>query len=158
MIKKKTQGKFNLILFFLLAIFIKNSQATEYHCPLSIRGIPQKLGTWEVVARENERLFNVNKPEMVFLLDDASIYNNSSDGNMAELIPDNDDDLGGDSKENALWTFLPEDSSQHWIACNYYHTDLVARQLSPANVKSCKEIKEVSSKGKLQGIKVVCKV
>ena len=149
---------FNLTLFFLLIIFITNSQATEYHCPLSIKGVPQKLGEWEIVARQNGRLFNVNKPKIVFLLEDASIYDQGPDNTMGELIPDNDDDLGGDSKEHALWTFLPEDSFRHWVACNYYNTDLVARQLSPASVKSCEEIKELSSKGKLQGIKVVCKV
>jgi hypothetical protein len=142
------------IIILLPLLSIANIHTIEYQCPSSIEPLQSKIGSWEIAFIDHTP--RQKKPSSKLYR--GSLYDQSPDGNMAELIPDNDDDLGGGSKEHALWTFLPEDSFRHWVACNYYDTDLVARQLLPASVKSCEEIKELSSKGKLQGIKVVCTV
>jgi hypothetical protein len=131
-------------------------QSSEYHCPSSIDASHNKVTPWELIPDALNPMPLSRRHNPPFILEKVGLYLDSHN-EMGELIPDNDDNLGvGGKEKNALWNFFPEE--RYWVACSYQNTNLLARQKLPAGVKSCEEIDDVSPKGKLQGIQVVCKV
>ena len=154
--KKYFQKQLIWILLLLPFLSMAAPRSIEYHCPTSIDGPHSKVTPWELTPDALNPMPLSHQHNPPFILERVGLYLDSHN-EMGELIPDNDDNLGINGKEqNAIWNFFPEE--RYWIACRYQNTDLLARQKLPAGVKSCEEIDGISSKGKLQGIKVVCKV
>jgi hypothetical protein len=135
---------------------IANTQTMEYPCPTTINSLQSKVDTWKVILVDHTPRPTKNKPSL--RLYRVGLYDEGPDGNMGELLPDNEEELGGGVKKKPLWTFAPEDAFRHWVACSYYDTDLIARQILPTSVKSCEEIDELLPNQKIKGIKIICEI